>query len=139
MSDEQDPSVRDGAGRFRKGVSGNRGGLTRKRRQELKDIATGALKHAPRVLERLVELLESADGKVSLGAAAQLMDRAAGKPASASSADDHVARLAELKLRGEGALAAARARELDLSAEVETLRSQVRELLSGTGADLSHQ
>jgi HEAT repeat protein len=61
---------------FRKGQSGNPGGCPK----EVAEIKALARRHGPAAIQKLVEHLESDDGKLSQAAAIALLDRGYGKP-----------------------------------------------------------
>ena len=61
---------------FQKGESGNPGG----RPKEFAEIKALAREHGPAAIQKLVEHLEGADGKLSHAAAIALLDRGYGKP-----------------------------------------------------------
>lgn len=74
-----EPESRDGSGRFKKGFSGNPGGL-KKQSDELKAIFAAASVKAANKLE---ELLDHPDGYIAEKAANSILDRHLGKPVAA--------------------------------------------------------
>lgn len=64
---------------FEKGKSGNPGG----RPKENAEVKALAREHGPRAVERLAEIMESADERAAAAASNALLDRGYGKPAQA--------------------------------------------------------
>jgi hypothetical protein len=69
---------------FQKGVSGNPGG-----RKKTDDVKLLARKHTVAALNRIVELIHSADERVAIMAAKEVLDRAYGKTKPAEEEDDN--------------------------------------------------
>lgn len=65
---------------FKKGQSGNPGGLTKAQRDLQTKIAKLAAEKAPRAVERLAEFVEHEEPYIALQAITGLLDRAVGKP-----------------------------------------------------------
>lgn len=110
------------SGAFKKGKSGNPGGMTREIRAKIEAVRAAALVEAPRAVARLAELIDSASAKDAIMASVEILNRACGKPGIGTPAavDEDLAARAEL--------AKAKVRELDLIAEVEQMRQQIAEL-----------
>lgn len=69
---------------FEPGQSGNPGG----RPKENAEVKRLAREHGPRAIERLAELMNGDDPRVSVSAAQALLDRGYGKPVQPLSGDD---------------------------------------------------
>jgi len=70
---------------FQKGISGNPGG----RPKVNPEVRSLALKNSKRAMERLVQLIESDDERVSFMAAKEVLDRAFGKTLPAKDENDN--------------------------------------------------
>ncbi|MEQ8822759.1 MAG: DUF5681 domain-containing protein [Filomicrobium sp.] len=90
--------------RFKPGQSGN----PRGRPKKVVDVEEKALENAEKALEKLITLMGSADEKVALQAAQQVLDRAVGKATqpTADVTSSHEEKLRELEDRYEVATAA---------------------------------
>jgi len=93
---------RDDLGRFVPGTSGNPGG----RPKPPDGLRTRLAELSPRAVERLAELLDSADERVRLEAVKTILDRHLGRPAiqadisvHRAEADSHLAALLEVARR----------------------------------------
>lgn len=69
---------------FKKGQSGNPGG----RPKEAAEVKALAQKHGPYAIQRLRELVDDPDGKTSVAACRELLDRGYGRPAQAITGPD---------------------------------------------------
>lgn len=77
-------SPRDEAGRFPPGVSGNPGGVPK----QALELRKSALQHAPRALQRAVELMEDTDPKAAGIGIGFILERGLGRPGPPSELPD---------------------------------------------------
>lgn len=78
--------------RFKKGQSGNPGGMTAEQAKKRQEMQLAALEHCPAALKELVNLLASADPRVRVVAANSILDRGLGKPAQAIAVSGEITR-----------------------------------------------
>src|SRR5690348_17126785 len=78
---------------FKKGKSGNPGGMTSEVAKGVREMRAKALTHCPDALQKLVEALGSNDEKVRIQAANSILDRGLGKPAQAIEHSGQIGRL----------------------------------------------